>query len=355
MGTTFSYESAVPDEYYLLPESSEYGVRAVTPDGAVLVGTMRRGRFSGPVTDTAFLARQGQPRVAIDFSIDYGLQPSAALGISDDGGTVVGTSPVMPSGYFVWTLAQGVLDLAEATPGATIHHVWLTRSAVVVIAEPATNGTTRLLRRLPSGQVVPLAEVSDGFGAFKWSRAGTAALTGGGVWTPSTFHSFTEIAALDVSDDGQLVVGRLPGPLAFQEAARIWTLRGGVQSLRSAIENTAYRSVAAAYQWRCWPTCGGNLLEAQYVRGSGPTYFVAGMSYPDLWASWSGTIVDLERHCRIDVNQDGSVDPDDLSDFITGYFSNPPDPLTNWEGYYQQWPSPDDLASFITDFFAGCH
>ncbi|MFN7022845.1 MAG: hypothetical protein ACK4WH_16220, partial [Phycisphaerales bacterium] len=52
-----------------------------------------------------------------------------------------------------------------------------------------------------------------------------------------------------------------------------------------------------------------------------------------------------------DFNGDGSIDPDDLADFIAGFFSNPADPRTDFNG--DGVIDPDDLADFIAAFFGG--
>ncbi len=56
--------------------------------------------------------------------------------------------------------------------------------------------------------------------------------------------------------------------------------------------------------------------------------------------------------CRADINNDGTVDPDDLSDFITGFFSTPPAPQTDFNN--DGTVDPDDLSDYITLFFQGC-
>ncbi len=56
--------------------------------------------------------------------------------------------------------------------------------------------------------------------------------------------------------------------------------------------------------------------------------------------------------CRADYNGDGTLDPDDLSDFVTCYFSIPPCDQADFSG--DGAADPDDLSDFITAFFAGC-
>ncbi|MFM9902051.1 MAG: PA14 domain-containing protein [Polaromonas sp.] len=56
--------------------------------------------------------------------------------------------------------------------------------------------------------------------------------------------------------------------------------------------------------------------------------------------------------CTPDFNNDGVLNPDDLSDFIGAYFSTPPGPGSdvNRDGVVD----PDDLSDFIASFFGGC-
>ncbi len=56
--------------------------------------------------------------------------------------------------------------------------------------------------------------------------------------------------------------------------------------------------------------------------------------------------------CRADINGDGNLDPDDLSDFIAAYFSTPPGAGTDYNGDGNV--DPDDLSDYISEFFAGC-
>ncbi len=59
-----------------------------------------------------------------------------------------------------------------------------------------------------------------------------------------------------------------------------------------------------------------------------------------------------EDTCPADFNADGTVNADDLADFITGYFNSPSDPATdfNADGVINA----DDLGDFITAYFNGC-
>ncbi len=56
--------------------------------------------------------------------------------------------------------------------------------------------------------------------------------------------------------------------------------------------------------------------------------------------------------CRVDFNADSRLDPDDLSDYISCYFAQPPCDQANFNG--DGAIDPDDLSDFITAYFAGC-
>ena len=56
--------------------------------------------------------------------------------------------------------------------------------------------------------------------------------------------------------------------------------------------------------------------------------------------------------CAADFNNDGSLNPDDLADYIACFFAIPPCPAADFSG--DGAADPDDLADFIGAFFAGC-
>jgi hypothetical protein len=72
---------------------------------------------------------------------------------------------------------------------------------------------------------------------------------------------------------------------------------------------------------------------------------------PQVGCTQNTISVRWEARCPADYNADGSLNPDDLADFITGFFLTPRDPRSdfNLDGQID----PDDLADFITAFFLG--
>ncbi len=56
--------------------------------------------------------------------------------------------------------------------------------------------------------------------------------------------------------------------------------------------------------------------------------------------------------CAADFNSDGTLNADDLGDFITGYFNDPPDPRADFNA--DGVVNADDLGDYITAYFNGC-
>ncbi len=56
--------------------------------------------------------------------------------------------------------------------------------------------------------------------------------------------------------------------------------------------------------------------------------------------------------CAADFNDDGSLDPDDLSDFIACYFATRPCADADFSGDGNT--DPDDLSDYIAAYFTGC-
>ena len=56
--------------------------------------------------------------------------------------------------------------------------------------------------------------------------------------------------------------------------------------------------------------------------------------------------------CPADFNADGTLDPDDLADYISAFFSQPPAQSADFNG--DGAVDPDDLADYINAYFAGC-
>jgi hypothetical protein len=63
-------------------------------------------------------------------------------------------------------------------------------------------------------------------------------------------------------------------------------------------------------------------------------------------------LIDGPALCPADFDQSGTVNPDDLADFIAAYFTVPPDPRADFD--QSGTINPDDLADFIAAYFTPC-
>lgn len=57
--------------------------------------------------------------------------------------------------------------------------------------------------------------------------------------------------------------------------------------------------------------------------------------------------------CAADLDASGTLDPDDLADYVAAYFAQPPSALADWNADGNT--DPDDLADYIAEYFLGCN
>jgi len=57
-------------------------------------------------------------------------------------------------------------------------------------------------------------------------------------------------------------------------------------------------------------------------------------------------------NCRADFNNSGSLDPDDIADYIGAFFAVPFNARADFDGDGEI--NPDDLADFLGAYFGGC-
>ena len=93
-------------------------------------------------------------------------------------------------------------------------------------------------------------------------------------------------------------------------------------------------------------TEGAGVQSFNSADASGSDFFVNGYDY-----SFRVTVASPPP-CRADFNADGTVNPDDLSDFITCYFTAPSCASADFNS--DSSVDPDDLSDFITLYFGGC-
>jgi len=87
-----------------------------------------------------------------------------------------------------------------------------------------------------------------------------------------------------------------------------------------------------------------------YLCGAGGLYRIGPASVEGRDLNNNGALDSCEAFCGTDFNADGALDPDDLSDFIAGYFAQSPNPACDWDKSGSV--DPDDLATYIAAYFA---
>ena len=102
-----------------------------------------------------------------------------------------------------------------------------------------------------------------------------------------------------------------------------------------------------------WTLASLGLVPTAQVR----VRFIAGDADPgslveaaiDDFAIVSLLCVDPAPTCPPDFNGDGTLDPDDLADYISAFFSQPPAPGSDFN--HDGLSDPDDLADYISAYF----
>ncbi len=133
---------------------------------------------------------------------------------------------------------------------------------------------------------------------------------------------------------------------------------GGESVTLNATASTDADGTIATYQW---------MLDATVLAsGSSPTAIVSlpvgvhtvTLTVTDNLGSPNTDTVNITvtapppPTCPFDINGDGNLDPDDLSDYIACFFSQPPCPQADING--DGSTDPDDLSDYIGGFFGGC-
>ncbi|MGD9690860.1 MAG: sorbosone dehydrogenase family protein [Phycisphaerales bacterium] len=86
-----------------------------------------------------------------------------------------------------------------------------------------------------------------------------------------------------------------------------------------------------------------------YMCGAGGLYRLGPADTSGRDVNNNGVVDSCEPYCGADFNGDGSLDPDDLGDFINGYFSVPPGAGADFNA--DGSVDPDDLGDFINVYF----
>ena len=77
-----------------------------------------------------------------------------------------------------------------------------------------------------------------------------------------------------------------------------------------------------------------------------------GVVDPDDLADFIGGFFTVPPSLATDFDRSGTIDPDDLADYIGAFFSQPPGAGADFNN--DGVVDPDDLADYIGAFFSGC-
>ncbi len=241
---------------------------------------------------------------------------ASAYGISSDGLVVAGqsSSPTRTSAV-IWTFdAAGTLIATVGLPalpgGSNFSEAWgISGSGLVVVGD---------------------SESGNGPEAAKWIGG---VVTGLGDLPGGAFSS----SALAASGDGSIIVGYgTSATSGFLGEAVYWDA-AGIHSIKDSL-------AAAGVDLTGW-----DLEVANAVSADGRRIVGNGTDPTGAQQAWL-VVLPPRSACTADFNNDTRVDPDDLSDYITGFFSLPPDPRTDFNG--DLTVDPDDLSDFITMYFS---
>ncbi len=189
--------------------------------------------------------------------------------------------------------------------------------------------------------------------------AGPGATVAGGYVTPArrAFLFFEDSSFQNATPQAEAILDRtvcwainLAAPTVTQQPAGGVVCPGGSITLSTRATSPA----PLAYQWRRngvpIPGATGRTLTLADVGPGQAGSYDALVSNTCSSAVTAAAVVGL---CAADFNCDGSRDPDDLSDFISCYFANPPCGAADVSG--DGVTDPDDLSDFISLYFgAGC-
>lgn len=342
-------------------------------------------------------------------------------GLSSLPNQIVRALAVLPSGSLVaggqFSAAGGVAANSIALWNGTS---WSPLGSGVMF--DTSLGTVSCLTVLPSGDVIAggLFSTAGGVpakGIAQWNGSSWAAW-GTGLSNVNTANAFSARAVVAVADDDRIVGGDFTNAGGFTSRALAryssgaptisaqptpQTLDPGQALLLSASAGDGYGSVAVQWLHDGSPitdgpggaSAGGGFVSGAHSTLASPTHASAAVLtigntqpsdsglYSALFSNACGTVAsvpvsfNVSSPCRTDYNVDGSVNPDDIGDYVTDYFASPPipgpggyailcqgNPAPFDAGYKAAYtsdglgqcgePNPDNLGDWITDYFMGC-
>jgi len=307
VGTIGSIHDSLPpcDEAYIWSAGAimRFGVytdaNGVSDDGSVIVGgnsvperwTGATGwREMGPI-DGAFVVGGG------------------ALGVTPDGGTVVGRAIWQREGEyhidgFVWTGGSGMRALPKFSVDQIGAAYAVSRGGGAIVGTVGTFNAPRAVRWVGEQTVEYLGQLPNQ--PPSWARG--------------------------VSDDGEVIVGMYGG--YPQQRVFIWDRRRGIRDLQNELVDEYGLDLS-----------GWTLQSAHGVSANGRVIVGTGRAPLNRVRAWR---VDLGWDCAADTTHDGVVDSHDFYAYLSRFFAGHAD--FNTDGVTNS----QDFFDFMTAFFAGC-
>jgi uncharacterized membrane protein len=358
------------------PVSGEQAFLWTSAGGTTGLGDLPGGGFSSFATQAAL---GGQVVVGgseyapsrfqtFRWTADHGMQGlgflpggvfSHAIAVSDGGNIVIGQSDSMQGTQpFRWTPIGGMMGLGFLPGGHSSEGAFaMSVDGSVIVGQAESARGLEAFRWTAATGVQSLGTLSDSHVQVNYACAGnpTLSIVFGGAVSDESFpnqEAFRWTAA-----DGMVGLGDLPGgeysSIVYSSSADgrtavgvastdvgseafVWDPMHGMRNLKAVLVNEFGLDIP-----------GWTLTHGVAVSADGRTFAGSGINPKGEPAGWIATI---ERPCRADFNDDGTVNSADFFDFLTAFFTNAPRADFN----HDQQVNSQDFFDFLGAFFAPC-
>ncbi len=267
--------------------------------------------------------------------------PSGALVIS--GGPKTLSRRIENFGAVYWT--DGDLDFAG---GAFINHQG---GQFFAQSDGAFRGVSGANSFANLGAIERSGVGSASFTGMTFSSPGTISILSADLTVAPSTGLFTLSGQVTIAAGSTLIV---TGDFTMTPTARLDTAIGGPQLFgRVSVSGVATLAgtLGATFVDRFDPPTGSrfDVVTGAAVIGQFSTTLLPVLPGRVVTVQYGQNFASVVVLSGTDFNGDGVVDPDDLSDFISGFFSQPADIRTDFNG--DGVVDPDDLSDFISAFF----